>query len=401
MVNVLMDKEKVRDLGNAPLPVAPYLEKEVFDLEKAKVFKKSWLCVAHETDVAAPGDYITRDISVLDTSIIIVRANDGGLNAFHNVCKHRGHRVALEERGNARGFKCIFHAWTYGIDGALKGVPDEKNFGTLDKAKLGLSPVSVDSWKGFIFINVDPSPRQTLRESMGELASQFDNFPCEKWPAAATMSAKLNCNWKLVVEAFMEAYHVVSLHGQSAPRVFSSLENPFGHLNGIRLFEKHRAISVYGNPQQTPTEAVKLNIKFASSAVYVTADESQQADGELAEGVNPDRRGDWAFDEYLVHPNFSFYTAYGWVLAARYWPVAEDRCEYEISLHVPKPASASERIAMEQTLVHLFDVVLEDLSTVERTQEVLKSGAIEEFQLGNMELALRHGAKVIQEEINA
>jgi len=106
-----------------------------------------------------------------------------------------------------------------------------------------------------------------------------------------------------------------------------------------------------------------LNIKYAPSAVYVTADESQWTDGELPEGVNPDRRTDWAFDAYHIHPNFLFYTAYGWSLAARYWPVAEDRCEYEISLHVPRPASPSERIAMEQTLVHLFDVVLEDLGS--------------------------------------
>ena len=220
MVNVLLDSNKILELGSAPLPVAPYLEKEIFELEKAKVFKKSWLCVAHETDVAAPGDFVTRDIAVLDTSVIIVRTQDGGLNAFHNVCKHRGHRVALEERGNAQGFMCLFHAWTYRLDGSLAGVPDEKSFRMIDKKKLGLSSISVDNWKGFIFINVEPQPRQTLRESMGELASQFDNFPCETWPAAVTMGAKLNCNWKLVVDAFSEAYHAVSLHGRSAPNGF-------------------------------------------------------------------------------------------------------------------------------------------------------------------------------------
>lgn len=401
MSNALIDTSRGDALGDAPLPIEPYISNDIFELEKAKVFKNSWLCVAHETELTNPGDFITKDIAILDTSIIIVRTKDGGLKSFHNVCKHRGHRVALEKSGNARGFRCLFHAWTYSTDGELVGVPDEKNFGELDKSRLGLSPVSVDSWKGFIFINVDTSPAQSLVESMDELATQFENYPCEDWPAAATMSAKLKCNWKLVIEAFMEAYHVVSLHGNSAPRVFSSFGNPYGHLNGVRLFRKHRGISVYGNPEQTPTEAAKLNIQYASSAVYVTAEADGQAESEKPVGVNPDRRPDWAFDEYLVHPNFSFYTAYGWVLAARYWPIAADKCEYEITLHMPRPTKPSERVAMEQTLVHLFDVVLEDLSTVERTQEVLKSGAIKEFQLSKMELALRHGAKVIHEEIHS
>lgn len=389
-------------LGNEPLPLEPYYSDEIFKLEKEKVFKKSWLSVAHQNDIPNTGDFVTREIPVLDTSVLLVREADGSVKAFHNVCKHRGHRVVLEKSGNAKGgaFKCLFHAWVYSIDGSLRGVPDQGNFANLDKCKLGLTPIAVDSWKGFLFINVDPNHKQTLAESMGELNDQFENYNCEDWVAVSNMRADLDCNWKLVIDAFMEAYHVVALHGQSAPKVFSSNDNPFAHLNGIRLYNKHRGISVYGNPEQKPTAAANLSVKYATSAVYVTATKEDD-DAAQPAGVNPDRREDWAFDEYLIHPNFSFYTAYGWVIASRYWPIGPEKCIYDATLYTAGPVKPSQRVALEQTLAHLFDVVLEDMSTVERTQDVLKSGAIDGFQLSDMELALRHGAKVLEDELRA
>lgn len=386
------------DLGGAPLPVEPYTSETRFKDEKEKIFKKSWLSVAHISDLPNPGDYITRDIAVLDTSILIVRGKDGGLKAFHNVCQHRGHRVALERKGHSLGaFTCLFHAWSYGLDGSLRGVPDEKSFPRLEKRALGLKPVHVDQWKGFIFINVDANPSQSLKESMGELYDQFENYDCEKWAPIAEMKAELNSNWKLVIDAFMESYHVVSLHRNSAPKVFSSKENPYSHLNGVRLFKKHRGISIYGNPVQAATPAASINAKYASSAVYVTA--SKKDDEVLPVGVNPDRRADWAFDEYLIHPNFGFYTSYGWSLGVRYWPVSAAKSVYEVTLYASEPVKPSQRIAIEQTVAHLFDVVLEDLSTVERTQDVLASGAIDAFQISDMEVAIRHGAKVIEDEL--
>lgn len=388
------------ELGVAPLPVEPYVSETRFREEKEKIFKKSWLSVAHISDLPKPGDYVTRDIAVLDTSILIVRGKDGGLKAFHNVCRHRGHRVALEKKGNSAGaFTCLFHAWSYGLDGSLRGVPDEKSFPKLEKCTLGLKPVHIDQWKGFIFINVDPNPAQTLRESMGELHDQFENYDCEQWAPIATMKAELNCNWKLVIDAFMESYHVVSLHRNSAPKVFSSKDNPYSHLNGVRLFKKHRGISIYGNPVQDATPAASINARYAPSAVYVTA--SKKSDEVLPVGVNPDRRADWAFDEYLIHPNFGFYTSYGWALGVRYWPVSAVKSVYEVTLYASEPTKPSQRIAMEQTVAHLFDVVLEDLSTVERTQDVLASGAIDAFQLSDMEIAIRHGARVIEDELSA
>ena len=389
------------ELGTGPVSVEPYMSKEIFQLEKEKVFKKSWLSVAHESDLPESGSYITRDIAVLDASIIIVRAKDGTIKAFHNVCKHRGHRVALEKSGKASAFRCLFHAWTYSTDGDLVAVPDEGNFFDQDKSKLGLTPVAVDCWKGFIFINVDPTPRETLSESMGELLNMFEGYPCEEWAPAVTMRAELNCNWKMVQDAFMEAYHVIALHQHSAPLAFSSRENPFAHLNGIRLYKKHRGITVYGNPNQNVIPSAQVNVKYASTGVYVTADNSEEQFKNAPLGVNPDRRKDYAFDSCLVHPNFSFYTSYGWVLAARYWPVEAEKSVYEITLYMPPAATPSQRVAMEQSVAHTFDVVLEDLSTVERTQDVLHSGAITEMQLSDMELAIRHGCKVISDEINA
>ena len=389
------------ELGTGPVSIEPYISEEIFELEKEKVFKKSWLSVAHESDLPEPGSFITRDIAVLDTSIIIVRVKDGTIKAFHNVCKHRGHRVALEKCGKTSAFRCLFHAWTYSIDGDLVAVPDEKNFFDLDKSHLGLEPVAVDTWEKFIFINVDPSPKETLDESMGELFDQFDGYDSEGWVPATTMRIEQNCNWKLIMDAFQEAYHVIALHENSAPQAFSSNDNPFAHLNDIRLYKKHRAISVFGNPEQNIIPSAEVNIKYANSGIYVTSENSEEQFATTPKGVNPDKRKDYAFDISLVHPNFSFYTAYGWVLAARYWPVSAEKSIYEATLYMPPALKPSQRVAMEQSIAHLFDVVLEDASTVERTQDILHSGAIKAMPLSDMELAIRHGAKVIADEIEA
>ena len=88
-------------------------------------------------------------------------------------------------------------------------------------------------------------------------------------------------------------------------------------------------------------------------------------------------------------------------MGVRYWPVSAVKSVYEVTLYASEPTKPSQRIAMEQTVAHLFDVVLEDLSTVERTQDVLASGAIDAFQLSDMEIAIRHGARVIEDELSA
>ena len=136
------------DLGFDRVPVEPNISPDYFARERETIFKKVWLKVGRVEEVAEPGDFMVRDFSVLSASIIIVRGSDGGLRAFHNVCRHRGNRLKPACEGRAKTFTCGFHGWAFNIDGDLAHVPLEDNFGALDKSELGLLPVAIDTWQG-------------------------------------------------------------------------------------------------------------------------------------------------------------------------------------------------------------------------------------------------------------
>jgi len=381
-------KSEVPDLGSGPVPVDGYLSPEIYRLEIERIFRRSWLLACRADDLIGPGSYRVEEFPGLSTSVLITCDSNSNIRAFHNICRHRCHRVALEKEKRASGLMCEFHGWTYDLTGNLVSIPDEKSFIGIDKKKYGLVEIACDVWEGFIFVNLDPNPRQTLREFLGETYQLFDGFPINTMSRRATIRAELNCNWKLAMDAFMEAYHVIGLHRRTAPDSFNGPGNPYGHLHSIRTYGPHRSIHVYGNPEQKFSPSTRLNVRFAQAATYAPA--GTRGDVALPPGVNPDRRTDWAFDETTIFPNFHFYTANGWALVVRYWPVDTEKCVYESTLYMAEPENAAQRVAIEQTAVMLFDVTLEDLSTVERTQDVLKCGAVTEMVLSRMETAIRH-----------
>ncbi len=156
-------------LGTAPVPAGPYYEAVWFEAEREAVFRRSWLNVGHVCEVANPGDYIVRELEVLGASLIIARAKDGSLRAFHNVCPHRGTQlIDGPSDGTGSRFSCRYHMWTFGLDGGLISAPDFERFG-LEKKDCGLKSVAVDSCGGMVFVNLDPRGNpQPLREWIGE-----------------------------------------------------------------------------------------------------------------------------------------------------------------------------------------------------------------------------------------
>jgi phenylpropionate dioxygenase-like ring-hydroxylating dioxygenase large terminal subunit len=150
------------ELGTNPLPIEPYVSREYFEKEREQIFRKVWLNIGRVELIPNRGDYFVKDLAVCDTSVLVVRGESGKIHAFHNMCSHRGNAVVWNSKGTCKAFTCKFHSWTYGLDGALRHVPDEENFFGIKKEALGLTPVAVDTWEGFIFINLDPNPKETL-----------------------------------------------------------------------------------------------------------------------------------------------------------------------------------------------------------------------------------------------
>lgn len=387
---------KYPELGTDPLPVEPNVSTEYFERERQRIFQRSWLNVGRVEDIAQPGDYFVKQLEILKTSIIIVRGKDGVIRGLHNVCKHRGNRLADDYHGRARSFVCGFHGWTYDLAGHLVRVPDEQEFCDFEKSEYELTSVATNVWEGFIFINVDPHPTETLQQWMGELYEQYRGYPLDTMTEVARYLATVNTNWKVFMDITQESYHVPCLHGRIVPDSNTSKGNPFCHLSSIRIFRRHRASSVYANPEHKPTPAEAVAYKFGTTVL-----EGATVHDPLHQCLNPDGVSNWAFDSNVIFPNLIFHVGKGWYITYNFWPLAVDRTLMEYRFYMMQANSYGERVSQEFSKVLARDLLREDLSTLEAVQAGLASGALTQMPLSDQEIMLRHSYRVVEDFVSS
>jgi len=209
----------VEDLAE-PLtfPVEAYVSAEYAQAEGDRLWSKVWQHAGRVEEIPNVGDYLTYDIGA--DSIVIVRSAPDTLKAFHNVCSHRGRRLvdappgAHCAQGHKQGFVCGFHGWRYDLDGKCVFKLDESDWkGALTPQRTHLNEVKVDTWGGWIFINMDPNC-VPLRQFLEPAASILDPFEFAKMRYKWRQWVIFDCNWKTAIEAFMEPYHVEGTHTQ-------------------------------------------------------------------------------------------------------------------------------------------------------------------------------------------
>ena len=381
------------NLGTDPVPVEVMTSPEYFEIEREKIFKKSWLNVGRVDDIPERGDYMVKDLAILQTSLIIVNGQDGDIRALHNVCLHRGNQVA-SDCGNAVGFSCGYHGWTYDTTGDLAFCPDEEQFFNLKKSNLGLRAAHCEVWAGFIFINVAEQPEQSLEGYLGELGQQLKAFPFHEMEAITCVQAEINVNWKVSIDAFQEAYHVPVVHKNSAGDLVDAKHDPYMHVQSIRLHGLHRALTVPVDPNYNPESrppAEALSFKLAT-ALWLQEGSREQ---EFMPGTNLGKQRYCLFDINVLFPNLFIDVANGWFFTYHFWPVAVDKTLWQWRFYMFPPKNPAEAISHEYAKASLRDLLREDLSTLETTQKGLMSGVIQEVQFSDQEVALRHQYKVV------
>jgi nitrite reductase/ring-hydroxylating ferredoxin subunit len=188
-----------------------YVSEEYARAENDKLWGKVWQVACRVEEIPRVGDFVTYDI--LDESIIVVRSAPDKISAYYNVCAHRG-RNLTEGCGHTKRFVCRFHGWQWNLDGESAEVVCREDWGdTLNADKLRLTDVKVDTWGGYVFINMDPKA-EPLRDYLGVAASLLDPFEIEKMRYRWRQWLYFPCNWKVAIEAFMEGYHVLGTHPQ-------------------------------------------------------------------------------------------------------------------------------------------------------------------------------------------
>jgi choline monooxygenase len=196
------------------LPPFCYTSDAFFRREVERIFMKAWNFIGRADRIPDPGDYFTLDF--VGVPIVVVRGQDAAVRAFANSCRHRGSVVAHGE-GNCRAFRCPYHSWAYGLDGALLSAPEIEQTHDFDFAKYGLVPLRLETWAGFLFVNFDAAAAP-LAAWLGDLPERLASYRFDDMVCTRRKEYRLACNWKVYVENAMEAYHVPTVHRSTLQR---------------------------------------------------------------------------------------------------------------------------------------------------------------------------------------
>jgi len=198
-----------RDIETAwTLAASLYTDPNVFATEKQRIFNRTWQVVGHAGQVDSPGDYFTTELA--GEPLLIVRATDGKLRGFYNVCRHRA-GPAAEGCGSRKLFRCGYHGWTYDLDGSLISATEIEGVKGFRVEDFALAPVRTAEWFNLVFVNLDPEA-EPLLHTLGELTAQAEKFPFAGMKLFERRTYEMKCNWKAYVDNYLEGYHLPSVH---------------------------------------------------------------------------------------------------------------------------------------------------------------------------------------------
>jgi phenylpropionate dioxygenase-like ring-hydroxylating dioxygenase large terminal subunit len=385
------------------------------------MWPRVWQFACREDEIPEPGDvYLYENVGV---SLLVTRQNDGSIRAFHNSCLHRGRKLRTSS-GYSSEFKCPFHGFTWETNGGLKEIPCAWDFEHLSKDKMQLPEARVDTWAGFVFVNVD-GKAQPLVEFLHPLPDHFTDWRLEDCVTAVWVAKVIPANWKATAEAFMEAWHSIVTHpqilrftGDANTRydIYGDHANramtPFGtlspHLSGKGLGEQDvvdalmkfsgRLGGAAGPVPKVPEGMTAREFLGAATRARLTAengwDHESATDSELLDAYT-----------YNVFPNFSPWGGFAPNIIYRWrpWP-DQDHTLMEVRLLQrrpkdkprPKPAPmkflrADQPWASAMELGALGGIYDQDMANLPFVQDGLKASAVGRIELGNyQEIRVRH-----------
>jgi Rieske 2Fe-2S family protein len=247
--------------------------------------------VGRDADIAATGDFLRADVA--GESVIVVRRDGGDLGAFYNVCRHRGAELVATcgADASARGsfgavIRCPYHSWTYGLDGTLRRTPFMPTPVMRVDEPITLHPVGVDTWGGFVFVNLTPSEAGPLLDQLGAMVERVRRYPVAELRSGVTFTYDVACNWKVIAENYNECYHCAPVHPELCDLVpaFRRGGADLGWVDGIPLREGAWTFTSSGTSQRAPFagldaaererhkgELVYPNLLLSMSAEHVAA----------------------------------------------------------------------------------------------------------------------------------
>jgi nitrite reductase/ring-hydroxylating ferredoxin subunit len=415
--------ESYKFLGDADIPTDRYIDPAFAKKEMDTLWKKTWQFACREEHIPQVGDYHVYDLGPY--SFIITRVGENDIRAYYNACLHRGTKLrASGTEGNASEFKCSFHGWSWNIDGTNKEVICPWDFPHVDPKKLSLPQAKVEVLGGFVFINMDPNA-PTLAEYLGpEALAHLKAWKLENRYVYLHVSKRLPCNWKLAIEAFMEAYHVIETHPQVAVSngdansqydVYGEHVNRFISPLGVlspHLYGKHTEQDIleqFTLGDSGALGSIKRSLSEGGTARQVMADMFrgmfEQATKTDLSGVSDSELLDCF--SYTVFPNTFLFPGISLPMVYRFRPDPRDhrKCIYEVLFLRPLPTDGTRPFPAEP--IHLGDhqsfteaegmdagfgaILDQDTDNLVLQQEGIEASAKRGLTLGNyQEIRIRH-----------
>jgi len=350
------------DLGEASWrePVEHYRSPERLAAELELVLRRFPTPFCPSAALPETGSYVARDAA--GTPLLAVRGNDGRVRTFRNACRHRGTQLASGS-GCAKAFRCPYHAWTYGLDGRLRHVPDEHGFPGLDKNTRGLVPVETLELQGVVFVVQEKESQST--------EACLDDLPPLIAPSQRLLDSaerEVGANWKILAEGFLEGYHIRSTH----PETFYPVQ--FDNLNVVEAFGRNSRVAY-------PYRAI--------NKLRAVPPAERSADGYLT---------------YVYHlfPNVMLATFPGYLFMVVLEPLATD-CTRLVTYRMTNrgESDVEERTEQRRRGSDLIDAgAAEDGAVACAIQKGLASGANGFFEFGGFEAAITHFHRSLDKAID-
>jgi Rieske 2Fe-2S family protein len=369
------------------LPQGFYNSEEIYQKEIENIFLKHWMLAGHASQIPAHGDFFLFEFD--QESVIVVRSKTGDINAFMNVCRHRGSHICLEKKGNAKSLVCPYHAWSFNLDGALVAA---RNMGDdFDTSTNGLHRVHLEMVGGLIFVSLAENPL-SLQPMRAELNETFDLFGFDRMKLAKQITYPIPANWKLATENYMECYHCTPSHREYSA-IHALALSPAKFEQHLTAYLKNKTSAVRTTPCQCYYD---LAIDGEEGYQYsrdplLPGMKSGMLDGKPASRLLGNiAEYDGGSSDFMVGP-VSFFLIYDdHMIGYRFLPISVDTCVCEIYWFVHESAEEGKDYDLS-ALTWLWDVTTQaDETIITNNQKGVNSHFYRPGKLSEMEDSQQH-----------
>jgi carnitine monooxygenase subunit len=358
-------------LDNMSLPGWLYFDAEFFEAEKKAFLRQAPQIVCHESEISQPGDW--RTLEYLGESVIVIRGDDGEVRAFSNVCRHRGSRLVDGNDGCAKVLTCPYHAWSYARDGRLVGVPHRQEYPGLQTEKLSLFPVTLENWRGFLFVTLEPG-LPSVAEMMAPYEEEVAPYRFEDLRVLGRITIRpRSLNWKTIADNYSDHLHI-----------------PVGHPGLTRLFGRSYSIEAEPHVDRMEGELVEKESANPSERTY-------QRYLPKVDHLPESHQRKWLY--YKLFPNVAFDIYPDQVDFMQFIPVsATESLLREISYALPDDRREMKAVRYLNWRINRR-VNAEDTELITRVQLGMQSPSYVAGPLGTSEVCLRSFSRKLRKLI--